>query len=104
MELKGKEMTSKVLGQEVTVNIKIIAKAIECPGVGNCYYDELQHVCSKTFLHKNNSHDHITKLGRFAIFHMRTGIPFNLPYVIYINMMSNIRGTDGYNFWTYTPV
>ncbi|WVY92919.1 hypothetical protein V8G54_032007 [Vigna mungo] len=41
MELKGKEeMTSKVLGQEVTVNIKIIAKAVECPRVDNCYYDD----------------------------------------------------------------
>ncbi|KAG2384024.1 uncharacterized protein HKW66_Vig0152130 [Vigna angularis] len=40
MELRGKEeIISKVLGQEVTINIEIIAKATECPRVDNSFYD-----------------------------------------------------------------
>ncbi|WVZ16200.1 hypothetical protein V8G54_009182 [Vigna mungo] len=95
--------------------IETIAKATKCPKVDNCFSDNwdlidltphakiLQHVCSKTFLHKNSARDHITKLGRFSIYHMMIGIPFNLPHLININLMGCIRGMNGYNFWTYYP-
>lgn len=80
---------------------------LEYTNIGLIYRDltphakVLQHVCSKTFLHKNSSRDHIIELGRFVIYHMLTSIPFNLPIFIYVNMMGCIKGMDGYNFWNY---
>lgn len=55
------------------------------------YEKVLQHGVSKTFLHKNSSRDHVMELGRYVMYHMLTRVPFNLPHVIYNNLIMSIK-------------
>ncbi|KOM40127.1 hypothetical protein LR48_Vigan04g032500 [Vigna angularis] len=55
------------------------------------YAKVFQLFLSNMFLHKNNLRDHVIELGRYAIYHLMTEMPFNFPNLIYFNWRRSIK-------------
>ncbi|WVZ21332.1 hypothetical protein V8G54_008654 [Vigna mungo] len=108
VELHSERLTSKVISKEVKDDLFVHKGTVErvlydtnfsrhLLGIEVVYrqmtpYDKVfQLFCSKMFLHKNNLRDHVIELGRYVIYHLMTVMPFNLPNVIYINLIRSIK-------------
>jgi len=49
-----------------------------------------QQICSKCIIPFSGK-DHTTEYGRFVIYHLLAGIPFNLPHFLFLNLLRMLK-------------
>ncbi|ESW25130.1 hypothetical protein PHAVU_003G009800 [Phaseolus vulgaris] len=50
-----------------------------------------QQLCNKSLLPKHGSKNHVTEYGKFVIYHLLAGIPFNLPHLLFLNLLRMLK-------------
>ena len=59
------------------------------------------NITRKSFMHKVGSKDSMSNLHKFVLFHLMDEIPFDLPHIVYINILRNmktLRGVDSIHY------
>ena len=53
------------------------------------------NILNKSVLHKAGSKTSLLDLHKFVLSHLMENLPFDLPHIIYINILSHLKGLSG---------
>ena len=53
------------------------------------------NILNKSVFHKVGSKISLSDLHKFVFFHLMENLPFDLPHIIYINILRNFKGLGG---------
>lgn len=55
------------------------------------------NILNKSVIHKAGSKITLSDIHKLVIFHLMENLPFDLPHIIYINILRNLKGVGGLN-------